>query len=299
MKKVLFYTQNRWAFGSIHHGLCKELYRHGIYANLLDWTQTYTAEEFNLLNKTYDIFVTNPEAVLSLHRSGIPLDKIVTIAHAQWDLLLARRDSGLDFFNEVREFAVISTVLKTKAAEFGIVRQPKITPIGIHVDMFKSNIHQELKTIGYSGLKVTLNFFNEDCKRGHLVEKAVNDVAGLQLVVHGNYNHLCMPSYYKTIDCIIQSSTEEAGGLPAMEGAAAGRLIIGTPVGFLGENSARGAGIVVPLDEQRFVEETVKHLIYYRDNPIEYQQCCESTQQFAREHYDWSVVIDKWIEILE
>jgi glycosyltransferase involved in cell wall biosynthesis len=70
-------------------------------------------------------------------------------------------------------------------------------------------------------------------------------------------------------------------------------------VGFLGENSARGAGIVVPLDEQRFVEETVKHLIYYRDNPIEYQQCCESTQQFAREHYDWSVVIDKWIEILE
>ena len=299
MKKVLFYTQNRWAFGSIHHALCKELYRHGIYANLLDWTQQYTADEFNLLNKTYDIFVTNPEAVLSLHRSGIPLNKIVTIAHAQWDLLLARRDSGLDFFNEVREFAVISTILKTKAAEFGIVREPKITPIGIHVDMFKSNIHQELKIIGYSGLKVTVNFFGEDCKRGHLVEKAVNDVAGLQLAVHENYNHLCMPSYYKTIDCIIQSSTEEAGGLPAMEGAAAGRLVIGTPVGFLGENGARGAGIVVPLNEQGFIEETVKHLIYYRDNPAEYRQYCESAQQFARENYDWSVVIDKWIEILE
>ena len=28
MKKVMFFTQNRWAFGAIHHGLCKELYNH-------------------------------------------------------------------------------------------------------------------------------------------------------------------------------------------------------------------------------------------------------------------------------
>lgn len=92
MKKVLFYTQNRWAFGSIHHGLCKELYKHNIYANLLDWTETYTSEEFELLNNTYDLFVTMPEAVLHLHYIyKVPLNKIIAVAHEQWDILLAKR----------------------------------------------------------------------------------------------------------------------------------------------------------------------------------------------------------------
>jgi glycosyltransferase involved in cell wall biosynthesis len=97
---------------------------------------------------------------------------------------------------------------------------------------------------------------------------------------------------------VIQSSLEESGGLATMEGAAAGRLIIGTPVGYLGANGARGAGILVPLDEEGFLKETAKHLNYYRDNPTEYRQKCESMQQFARENYDWSVVIQNWVEVL-
>jgi hypothetical protein len=48
MKKVLFYNQNRWALGSIHHALAKELYKYGIIANLLDWTQQYSLEEIRL-----------------------------------------------------------------------------------------------------------------------------------------------------------------------------------------------------------------------------------------------------------
>ena len=92
MKKVLFYTQNRWAFGSIHHGLCKELYKHNIYANLLNEDHEYTKEEFQLLNSTYDLFVTNPDKVIALHtKGGIPLNKIIAVAHGQWDILLANQ----------------------------------------------------------------------------------------------------------------------------------------------------------------------------------------------------------------
>ena len=297
MKKILFFTQNRWAFGSLHHALCKELYKHNIYANLLDWTQHYTLEEFNLLNNTYDIFVTNPEAVMHLHRCGIPLKKIITIAHGQWDLLLARRDSGLDFFNEVKDFAVVSAILKTKSKEFGIRREPKITPIAIHFDAFYSKIHPELKIVGYGGLKETKNFFDVEIKRGHLVEKVLTSVNGLQLTFNGNFNHLCMPAFYKTIDCVIQSSSEESAGLPAMEGAASGKLIIGTPVGYLGENGNNGAGIIVPLEEDGFVNETKNHLTYYRDNPQAYREKCELIQQFAKENYDWQVVIHRWVEL--
>ena len=83
-----------------------------------------------------------------------------------------------------------------------------------------------------------------------------------------------------------------------MEGAAAGRLIIGSPVGYLGENAVRGAGITVPLDELGFVEKTKEYLTYYRDNPMAYRQKCESIQQFAREHYDWSTVVKHWVDLL-
>ena len=300
MKRVLFFFEDKWAFGTIHKALCKELYQHGIYANLLDWAyyHTFTADEFRLLNNIYDIFVTIPNVAMHLHRAGIPLNKIVVIAHEQRDLYAAHQQQGLDFLNEVKQFAVISPILKIKSKELNLTREPKITPTGIHFDLFYSDIHSQLKNVGYAGAKTSCNFFGVERKRGHLAEQAVDGVSGLNLVNHAFYYHLCMPAYYQQVDCIIQSSLEEAGGLPLMEGAAAGRLIIGTPVGYLGENGDRGAGILVPLDETGFVQKTIEYLAYYRDNPVEYRHRCESIQQFARENYDWSVVIKNWVELL-
>ena len=137
MKKILFYTENRWAYGSIHHGLCKELYKYNIYANLLDWTANYTSEEFELLNNTYDLFVTNPEAVLHLHYNyGIPLSKIIAIAHGQWDILLAKKEANIDFYPELHSYAAIAQVLKDKSEEFNISVIPKVIEYGIHFDVF-------------------------------------------------------------------------------------------------------------------------------------------------------------------
>jgi len=298
MKKILFYTQNRWAFGSIHHGLCKELYKHNIYANLLDWTETYTPEEFELLNNTYDLFVTMPEAVLSLHYNyGIPLNKIIAVAHGQWDILLAKQEANMDFYPELHSYAVISEVLKNKSIEFNISVVPKVVEVGIHFDVFYQPIHNSLKNIGYGGAKETINFFGEEIKRGHLVERVISNIEDLNLVSHKFYNHFCMPGYYNKIDALVMSSTEEAGGLPAMESAAAGKLIIGTPVGYFEENGKHGGGVLVPLDELGFLNETRKNLLYYRDNPNEYREKCQEIQHYAREYYDWSKTIHSWVEL--
>ena len=298
MKKVLFYTQNRWAFGSLHHGLCKELYKYNIYANLLDWTATYTSEEFELLNNTYDLFVTNPDAVLLLHYNyGIPLNKIIAIAHEQWDILLAKKEADIDFYPELHSYAVISQVLKDKSIEFNISVVPSIVKVGIHFDVFYQSIHNSLTNIGYGGRKETLNFFGVDRKRGHLVEKVVSNIKDLNLVSHNYYNHLCMPGYYNKIDALVMSSLEDAGGLPAMEAAAAGKLIIGTPVGYFEENGKHGGGVLVPLDELGFLNETRKTLLHYRDNPKEYMEKCEEIQNYARENYDWSETIHSWVEL--
>jgi glycosyltransferase involved in cell wall biosynthesis len=299
MKKVLFYTQNKWAFGSIHHGLCKELYKHNIYANLLDWWENYTSEEFELLNNTYDLFVTMPEAVLRLHYNyKVPLNKIIAVAHGQWDILLAKQEANMDFYPELHSYAVISEVLKNKSIEFNISVVPKVVEVGIHFDVFYQPIHNSLKNIGYGGAKEIVNFFGEEIKRGHLVEKVVSGIEDFNLVSHNFYNHLCMPAYYNKIDALIMSSLEEAGGLPAMEAAAAGKLVIGTPVGYFEENGKHGGGILVPLDELGFLNETRKNLMYYKDNPKEYKEKCQEIQNYARENYDWSKTINSWVELL-
>ena len=299
MKKVLFYTQNRWAFGSLHHGLCKELYKYNIYANLLDWDVDYTSEEFELLNNTYDLFVAHPESCLRLHYNcKVPLNKIVAIAHEQWDILLAKKESGVDFYSELHSYAVISKIVSDKSLEIGISVVPKFVKYGIHFDLFCDPVHDSLRNVGYGGAKESFNFYGVDRKRGHLVEKVVSSVEDLNLVSHKFYNYMCMPAYYNKIDALIMSSSEDAGGLPAMEAAAAGKLIIGTPVGYFEENGKHGGGILVPLDELGFLNETRKHLIYYRDNPKEYKEKCEEIQNYARENYDWSKTINSWVELL-
>lgn len=298
MIKVLFYTQNRWAFGNVHTGLIKELYKHGVYANLLDWSKPYRIEEFKLLQKKYDLFVTHPDAVHLLYEYNVPPNKIIAIAHGQWDLLLGLKNKGYNFFNEIKGYCVISNILKQKSLDFGISRIPNVTPIGIHVDMFYGKIHQNLETIGYAGHKECYNFFNQEIKRANLVIEATSDIQGLKLIVHDNFHHFCMPGYYEGIDCLIMASTEEAGGLPVMEAAAAGRLVMGTYVGYFEDNADKGGGIGLPLDAKEFVNKTKDFLIYYRDNPIEYQHKCESIQQYAKENYDWSHVINHWLEVL-
>lgn len=301
MKKILFFTQNQWAFGSLHYSLIKELYKHGIYGDLLDWNLTYRIDEFELLIDTYDLFVTLPEAVMHLHDVyKVPLNKIVAVAHEQWDLYLAKKNTGIDFYNDIYGYSVISDILINVSKNIGIDRVPDITPCGISFENFYNPIQNSfLKNIGYAGSKVGLNFFGIDRKRGHLVEKIINDTDGLELIIHNNYNFMCMPSFYKKLDCVIVSSSEEAGGLPAMEAAAAGKLVISTPLGYFEKHGPNGGGIVVPIDETEFVNSTKEALMFYKNNPIEYRNKCKQIQEYAREHYDWSKNIEPWLNLLE
>ena len=298
MKKVLFDTQDRWAFGSIHHALNKVLYSHGIYCNLLDWTKQTTNREFELLNNTYDVFVTMPDAVLSLHSRGIPLSKIITIAHGQWDILLAKSQATFDFYPHLKGFGVISDVLKSKCIEWGISVIPDVVELGIHFDLFYSKVTDGLKVVGYGGDKETLNFGGQEIKRPSLVPRVVSQVNGVELKSHEFFNFFCMPSYYKEIDCLMMSSTEEAGGLPVMEAAAAGRLVMGTPVGYFEHNAPKGGGILLPIDEDNFIKSAKEKIEFYRDNSEAYLKKCVEIQEFARYNYDWSLKINKWIELL-
>jgi glycosyltransferase involved in cell wall biosynthesis len=298
MRKVLFVNQDRWVMGQIHRSLEKELFSYGIYANLLNWRNETKPVEWQMLNDTYDLFLTNPDAVQPLSNYGIPLEKIATIAHGQWDMLLAQQQSNnFDFYPQLYKFGVVSQVLKDKCAEHKIsTRVPEVVREGLHFDFFYKKPAKKLAKVGYGGAEAK-NFFGTEIKRRHLVKHVIGHTP-LQLVEHDFYHWFSMPAYYNSIDALVASSIEEAAGFPVMEAAAAGRLVLSTPVGYFEEDGPKGGGIVLPLEENAYCQSLYENLAHYHNNPDDYHKKCCEIQEYARENYDWSRHIEKWVEFL-
>ena len=99
-----------------------------------------------------------------------------------------------------------------------------------------------------------------------------------------------MPDFYRTVDAVLISSISEGAGLPVMEAAAAGRLVIGTPVGHFPLKAYQGGGIIAPIEAEKFKEFAVATLRYYKENPAAYVEKCRSIQEAARK-FDWEYSI--------
>jgi len=83
-----------------------------------------------------------------------------------------------------------------------------------------------------------------------------------------------------------------------MEAAAAGRLVIGTPVGHFPLKAYQGAGIMAPVAADKFTTFVTDTLRYYKENPAAYVAKCRSIQEAAKK-FDWSHTIDEWVELIE
>ncbi len=297
MKKIIFFTRNAWAFGNIHHSLSKFLFPHNILADVLDWSISYSTTDMDLISKNCDYFVTTPDAIDPLMSYGIPVEKIIIVAHGQWDILRAYDKFGIEIFDKVKAYGVVSENLLEKSRELGIKRIPEITPIGIIVENFIRPVPKKLTTIGYASSLAHPNHAGTDIKRGNLVAK-VAEQTKTKLRMNEEYHYLGMPSFYESVDAVLMSSTEESAGLPMMEAAAAGRLTLGTAVGYYKQNGMPSGGVILPIEETEFVAEACRQIEYYQQNPREFQKVCRQIQAYARAHYDWSHCIPAWVKLL-
>ena len=100
------------------------------------------------------------------------------------------------------------------------------------------------------------------------------------------------------MDAVLVSSISEAAQLPVMEAAAAGRLVIGTPVGHFPLKAYQGGGILAPIEAAKFKSFATATLLYYKDNPQEFRAKCRSIQEAAKQ-FDWKNSIGAWIELVE
>ena len=310
MKRIIFYTESEWAFGSIHYELSKYLFSHGVNAEVLPWNRQYRKAEMTELAGMVDTFVTSPQGYTKLaDHYKINPKRIIMIVHARLDLVDLIKQKGLGEFTKPKQLVVISKHLQLLAKELGVKRIPKLLYLGVNTDLYMTAPSTSLQTVGYAGAFHIREEFDDDLidsdyqaqnslKRAYLVQEAAQK-AGLKLRVAQLYHNsfVTMPGFYRKVDCVVVSSSQEGAGLPALEAAAAGRLVISTPVGHWPERALKGGGLSVPIDEKQFVAETAKLLLFYKDHPKEFAEKCRAIQKYAK-GYDWNEVISDWIKLL-
>jgi glycosyltransferase involved in cell wall biosynthesis len=175
-----------------------------------------------------------------------------------------------------------------------------IASLGINYSEFCTEISERLTTVGYAS-SMSVKTYGIEWKRGKLAEAATRE-AGLAFKVAGSTaNQMSfhdMPAFYRSVDAVVTSSISEAAQLPVMEAAAAGRLVIGTPVGHFPLKAYQGAGIIAPIEPDKFKAFTTATLRYYAQNPAAYGDKCLLIQEAARK-FDWQYSIGDWIELIE
>lgn len=294
--KVAFYTYPEWAFGAIHEALCREFYKHGVLAHIIDWNRQYSEKDFESFANLYDVFVTVPGSAVSLlkQRCGLSDDRIVVIAHGKYDIEYGIQQG--QSFDSFRNYAVVGKFVKDFSKSLGVLREPKVLRNGVHFDMFYRGIPPSLTTLGYGGTMSYRSFDQKtEIKRGWLAAKIAEQVE-LSFEPSGNRHYLTMPSYYESVSAVIMTSSEESFGLPIIEAAAAGRLPIGTEVGILRE--CPDAGLVFPVEAQVFEEGATKAIVErLRDSEL-YRQDCLRFQEYTRFNFDWSVVAPAWVDAI-
>jgi hypothetical protein len=297
-RRVLFFVGTGWAFGSVHFELVKYLHSRGLVADVLDFGRGYNRDEVTLMGEYYDCIVGIVGETWPLTDNyGIGHEKIVVIAHGEYDLRHALDTRPPEEFERFAGYGVISEWLLNLSADLGIRRVPNIVKLGINRGRLLAPLPSELRVVGYGGSIHRTDPAGVDGKRGVLAQEAA-EAAGLVFAPAGRYHFLAMPRYYQKVDAVLVASLREGFGLPAMEAAAAGRQVISTPVGAFPYLASCGGGIIAPLDADEYRAFVTDKIVYYKCNPKIYVETCYMIQK-AAEQFDWDCTIDEWIALID
>jgi FkbM family methyltransferase len=299
-RKVLIYGYPQWSHGRIYYDLCTQLHRRGYIVDIMNWQENHAAYIADLI-PFYDLFMTALDGVQTLTDVyGVPYDKVITLSHHELDIRMLIEQKGVEVFDKFANYGVTSEFVYCASLMKGVPRVPKVVSTGVNFAEFYSKIPERLATVGYAS-SMSVTTYGIEWKRGELAEAAARE-AGLEFRVAGSTGNQTsfhdMPEFYRSVDAVLTSSISESAQHPVMEAAAAGRLVIGTPVGHFPRKAYEGGGILAPIEAGKFKAFTVETLRYYKDNPAAYRDKCFAIQEAARK-FDWKYTIDDWVELIE
>src|SRR5216683_1612529 len=244
--KVLIYGYPQWSHGRVYYDLCKQLHRRGYIVDIINW-QEHPADYILDLIPFSDLFMTALDGVRTLPDVyGVPYEKVIALSHHEMDIRMLIEQKEVEVFDKFANYGVVSEFVYCASLMKGVPRVPKVASLGINFAEFCSTISERLSMVGYAGSMSSWTYGIE-WKRGELAEAAARE-AGLEFKVAGwTGNQISfhdMPEFYRSVDAVLTSSISESGPLPVMEAAAAGRLVIGTPVGHFPRKAYEGGGIL-------------------------------------------------------
>ena len=299
-RKVLIYGYTKWSHGRVYYDLCKHLHRRGYIVDILDW-QVNHADYIREIIPYYDLFMATLDGISNLvDRYGIPCEKIIALSQGEFDIRMLIEQKGIEVFEKFANYGVVSEFLYSASLMRGVARVPMVAPLGVNYSEFHAEISERLTIVGYAS-SMSLKTYGLELKRGDLAEVAARE-AGLSFKVAGSTGNQIlfhdMPEFYRTVDAVVTSSISEAGPLSVMEAAAAGRLVIGTPVGHFPLKAYQGGGIIAPIEAEKFKAFTIATLKHYKENSALFQDKCRAIQEAARK-FDWQYSIGGWIDLIE
>ena len=237
----------------------------------------------------------------STRPSGWAQRKWPSAANAEMDMRVLIDQKGVEVFDEFAGYCVVGYQLVDASAIFGITREPMVVQLGVDLAEFHAEIPERLTTVGYASSFSQKTIHGVEIKRGQLAEAAARE-AGLAFKVAGSTADQTsvhdMPEFYRSVDAVLVSSVTEGAQLPIREAAAAGRLVISTPVGDFPLRAYQGTGIIAPIESEKYRKFATAQLQYYKNNPAAFTDICRKTQKAARQ-LDWQYMIDDWVELIE
>ncbi len=298
--KILIYGYPQWSHGRVYYDLCKHLHERGYIVDILNWQVDHAAYIGDLIS-FYDLFMTSLDGVSTLADGyGVPYERIIAVSHHELDIRMLVEQKGIEVFEKLASYGVVSEFLYCASLMKGVPRAPMVASLGVNFAEFYAEIPERLTTVGYAS-SMSVTTFGIEWKRGELAEAATRE-AGLAFKVAGSTGNQTsfhdMPDFYRSVDAILASSISESGPLPVMEAAAAGRLVICTPVGHFPRKAYQGGGILAPVEAGKFKSFVAGTLQYYKESPAAYMDKCHAIREAARK-FDWQYTIDEWIELIE
>jgi hypothetical protein len=302
--KIVFFGPPQWSNGRVYYDLCKQLSERGYVADLLNYRELH-GPYIDKIKHFYDFFFVGLEDAMHVLVDiyGIGFNQIIGISHWTFDIQAFLERYGRDSFAKLAGYGVVGNTLLWDSLTLGVTRLPKIVPLGVNYSEFYAEVSPRLLTVGCAGSITAKNKYGVEIKRGILAQECA-EKAGLAFKPAGFWTggHTeihDMPEYYRSVDAVLVPSLTEAGGpMPATEAAAAGRLVISTPVGVFPFRAYKGMGIMAPLEAEAYKKFTTDVLLYYKENPTEFVETCRKAQEAAK-LFDWKYIIAEWIELIE
>ena len=296
---IAFFGPSNWCIGDTYRTLASRISN----AVHFDWAVSHPSDTFARFDR---VLTQAGEGTICLSRNyHVSQNKILVVGHAASDLIAWLKSDGIREMVRYAGYGVVSETLAAESLAMGITRIPVVLPQGIDCGLYDCPLPETLKTVGYAAVWRRPNEFGVEIKRGELAQRAAEVVdlqfrSAAQLPKQGEPYYQSkitppgeMPAFYRSVDAVIMPSLQEGGGMPMLEGAAAGRLCIGTPVGDFPRLAYEGMGILAPLDAEAFVRFTAGRLQAFKEDVPLFQEQCKFIKQNAQKR-DWKNVIGDW-----